>query len=216
MGGGQIAPVDAKIRDIKNIPVPSNRKELQRFIGMAGYYRRLCDNFSDVAAPLTSLTSPKVKFVWTADCQRSFEKLKALLTSQPVLKAPDFNKPFAIQVDASDAGIGAVLLQLGDDELPHPVCYMSTKLKAYQKCYSTIEKECLALITAIEKFNVYVNNPTDIIIVFSDHNPITFINKMKNRNSRLTRWALALQPYSLEIRHIRGKDNLIADFLSRL
>ena len=201
---------------IKTLPVPSTRKELQRFIGMAGYYRRYCPNFSEVAAPLTRLTSPKEKFRWTKDCQDSFDKIKALLTSHPVLQAPDLSKPFSIQIDASDEAVGAVLLQLGDDGVPHPVCYTSSKLQKYQRHYATIEKEALSLLIALDKFDVYVNNPRECIVVYSDHNPLSFVNKMKNRNQRLTRWALALQPYNLQIKHIRGKDNLIADFLSRL
>ena len=182
---------------------------------MAGFYRRFCPNFSQVATPLTSLTSPKVKFEWTDDCQSAFEKIKALLTSQPVLQAPDFNAPFSIQVDACDNGVGAVLLQDDDDGVPHPVCYASVKLRPYQKHYSTIEKEALGLLMALEKFHVYVNSPAYCIQVYSDHNPLSFVNKMRNKNQRLTRWALALQPYNLNIQHIKGKDNLVADFLSR-
>ena len=121
-----------------------------------------------------------------------------------------------IQVDASDCGIGAVLLQEDDSAILHPVCFMSAKLKKHQKVYSTIEKETLALITALKKFEVYVNRPrNEEILVLSDHNPITFINKMKNHNQRLTRWSLCLQPYCIKVKHISGKNNVIADYLSR-
>lgn len=216
VGKGLLAPVNANIEGIRKASPPATRKQLQSFIGMAGFYRRFCPNFSAIIAPLTDLTSPKTKFVWTSECQESFEKVKTILTSRPVLQAPDFNKKFVIQVDASDCGIGAVLLQEDDSAILHPVCFLSTKLKKHQKAYSTIEKETLALITALKKFEVYVNRPrNEEILVLSDHNPITFLNKMKNNNQRLTRWSLSLQPYNIKVEHISGKNNIVADYLSR-
>ena len=131
-----------------------------------------------------------------------------------MLKAPDFGKPFVIQVDASDRGVGAELKQEFEGHL-HPVAYMSSKLKKHQNSYSTIEKECLAIILALEKFSVYLMPQGNIITVLSDHNPLTFLQTMYGKNARLTRWALALQPYNIKIQHIKGRDNLVADYLSR-
>ena len=215
MGSGTITSKDLNIHCIQELSIPVNRKAVQRFLGMAGYYRKFCPNFSKVVAPLIKLTSPKVKFSWGEETQKSFDSIKAFLTSHPVLKAPEFDKPFSIQVDASDLAVGAVLLQQGNDKILHPVCFYSSKLKSHQQSYSVIEKEALALLMALEKSDVYVNNPCFTISVFSDHNPLQFVNKMKNKNPRLTRWALALQPYNIKIFHIKGKDNLIADYLSR-
>ena len=107
------------------------------------------------------------------------------------------------------------MLQKENDVLL-PAAYMSTKLKPYQKHYSTIEKEAYALLAALEKFKVYLGSTTHPIIVYSDHQPLKFLNKMKLKNSRLMRWWLALQPYNLEIRHIKGCDNVLADTLSRV
>lgn len=123
-------------------------------------------------------------------------------------------KPFVLHVDASDKGAGAVLLQFWDDVL-HPVCYASMKFKPYQKHYSTIEKECYALIFATERFNVYFSGSPFPIEVYTDHNPLLFLQRMRNSNQRLMRWALALQPYNIIENHIRGKKNVIADMLSR-
>jgi hypothetical protein len=96
------------------------------------------------------------------------------------------------------------------------VCYFSKKLNKHQRNYSTIEKECLALILALQHFEVYIGSAPSPVVVYSDHNPLTFIDKMKNKNQRLLRWSLFLQEYNLNIRHIKGKDNLIADALSRV
>lgn len=118
----------------------------------------------------------------------------------------------SVQVDANDH----VLLQEGNSGVLHPVCYMSAKFKPHQRPYATIEKEALGLLMALEKFSVYVSNHKFTVAVYSDHNPLQFVNKMKNENQRLMRWALSLQPYNIKIKHIKGKDNVIADALSRV
>ncbi|XP_063592461.1 RAD50-interacting protein 1-like [Penaeus indicus] len=168
-----------------------------------------------VAAPLTRLTSQKVSFSWTSECQKAFERLKLLLSSDPVLAAPDFQRPFILQTDASDIATGAVLLQDDDEGVLHPVAYHSTKLAKHQLAYSTIEKELLGIITAIKKFECYLYGGAHPVQIFTDHNPLTFLEKNKYSNQRLLRWSLSLQPYHLQVKHIKGRDNVIADALSR-
>ena len=214
VGQGEVAPVASKVNAIVNFPTPDDKHAVMRFLGMAGYYRKFCYNFSTVAEPLTTLLQKRQKFVWSNECQCAFEKIKSLLLSAPVLKAPDFGKPFKLQVDASDIGIGAVLLQEGHHGINHPVSYFSQKFNKHQVNYSTTEKETLALLLSLQHFDVYLNS-TSTIEVYTDHNPLVFIDKMKNKNQRLLRWSLAFQEYSLRIRHIRGRDNIIADTLSR-
>lgn len=215
VGQGKLAPITAKVEVIKNYPVPTNKKELMRFMGMAGYYRRFCRNFAQVSAPLTDLLSSNRTFVWMEQCQKAFDNLKNLLASAPVLQVPDPQKPFFIHVDASETGVGAVLMQK-DSEALHPVCYYSQKFKGYQKSYATVEKEALGIVLALEKFEVFLAGSAFVITVFTDHSPLVFIEKVKFKNTRVLRWALALQPYHLEVKHIRGKDNFIADALSRV
>jgi len=181
---------------------------------MAGYYRSFCKNFATVATPLTNLLSPKVPFVWNELCQVAFVNLKALLISSPILAAPVFDRPFKLAVDASDFGVGAVLLQDDSVGVEHPVCYFSRKFDIHQKHYSTIEKEALALILALKHFDVYVSSSVSLI-VYTDHNPLVFLHSMRNTNQRLMRWSLFLQGYDLAVRHIRGKNNVLADALSR-
>ena len=215
VGQGQVRPLDAKIQTIVKYPIPTSRKELARFLGMAGYYRNFCLNFSDIAAPLTNLLSKKVKFVWTDDCQMAFDKVKLLLQKSPVLKSPDYEKPFKLIIDSSDVGTGSVLVQEASDGLDHPVSYFSKKFLKYQKNYSVVEKETLGLVLALEHFDVYLGSTPYKIKVYTDHNPLTFLKTMKNKNQRLVRWSLALQEYNLEIQHIPGSENVVADALSR-
>ncbi|CAB4023154.1 Hypothetical predicted protein, partial [Paramuricea clavata] len=123
-------------------------------------------------------------------------QLKAMLQRAPVLSAPDFSRPFKLAVDASDIAAGAVLLQEDDDGIDHPVAYFSRKFNHHQRNYSTVEKECLALILALQHFDVYVSSAGVPIEVFSDHNPLVFIHRMKDKNQRLLRWSLILSEYN--------------------
>ena len=215
VGRGQVCPADVKITAITAFPVPTTRRELRRFLGMAGYYRRFCKNFSSVAAPLTALTSPSKPFVWSHECQRSFESLKGILCCTPVLSAPDFSLPFKLEVDASAVGAGAVLLQEDEQGINHPVSYFSRKFNKQQLNYSTIEKEALALLFGLQHFEVYLGSSVKPIKVFTDHNPLVFLSRMYNHNQRLMRWSLIIQDYHLEICHKKGSDNVLADALSR-
>jgi hypothetical protein len=216
VGQGEVKPIQAKVEAIAKIPTPASRKELMRCLGMAGYYRKFCPNFSNVTEPLTNLLKKGQQFIWSDKCQEAFQKVKTLLMSSPILIAPDFEKPFKIQVDASDLGCGAVLLQSDFQGIDRPVGYFSKKFDKHQKNYSTIEKEALALILALKHFEVYIASPSQPIQIYTDHNPLVFINRVKNTNARILRWSLLLQELPIKIQHIKGKENVLADCLSRL
>ena len=215
VGQGKVLPAEAKIQAIANFPIPENKKAVSRLIGMVGFYRKFCPNLSTVMAPLTDLVSPKVAFVWTDQCREALDKLKRILTSSPVLVTPDYTKEFRLYVDSSDVGSGAALMQQDDDLLEHPVSFYSKKLNKHQRNYSTVEKEALALLLAVRHYDVYLSSSPFPICVFTDHNPLVFVNRMKNDNQRLLRWSLTLQGYNLVICHVKGKDNVFADALSR-
>ncbi|KAI2644688.1 Retrovirus-related Pol polyprotein from transposon 17.6 [Labeo rohita] len=216
VGQGAVKPVEAKISAILEFPVPSNKRELRRFLGMSGYYRSFCPNFSALVSPLTDLLSTNRRFDWTNDCELAFNAAKDLLCHAPVLSAPNFKTPFRLQVDASATGAGAVLLQEDESHVEHPVSYFSKKFSKTQQNYSVIEKEALALLLALQHFEVYLGNSPQPIIVYTDHNPLVFISRMSGSNQRLLRWALAVQEYNLDIRHKKGAENIMADALSRV
>ena len=152
-----------------------------RFLGMAGFYRKFCPNFSSVVGPLTNLLQKRANFAWTNDCDESFKKIKCVLMNSPVLSAPNFDKQFKLTVDASDVGIGAALFQENYDGVDRVVCYFSKKLTKCQKNYSTIEKECLALLLALQHFDVYLNVTLHPILVYTDHNLSHFCTKCQTR-----------------------------------
>ena len=215
VGNGTVKPVDAKIRAILNVPIPQNRKQVRSFLGLAGYYRKFCKDFSTIACPLTDLLKKNHKFDWTQSCQIAFDELKKRLSQTPVRVTPHFDRVFKIAVDACDTGMGAVLTQQDDNGDEHPICYHSQKFNCHELNYSIIEKELLGLILALKQFDFYVNGSKYPIEVITDHNPLTFLSRVK-QNQRLIRWSLFLQAYDLNISHIKGKDNVVADTLSRI
>uniref|UniRef100_A0A8C5DT92 Gypsy retrotransposon integrase-like protein 1 n=1 Tax=Gouania willdenowi TaxID=441366 RepID=A0A8C5DT92_GOUWI len=215
VGQGQVRTVAAKVQAVIDFPAPQSKRALRRFLGMCGYYRGFCRNFSEVVAPLTALVSPLKNFVWSPECQTSFESAKALLCSSPVLAAPNFDRPFKLEVDASMWGAGAVLLQTDENEVDHPICYFSKKFNKHQVHYSTIEKEALAMLLALQNFEVYVGSSSQPVQVFTDHNPLVFLSRMRNSNQRLMRWSLLLQDFNVNILHKKGTENVLADALSR-
>ena len=215
VGQGRILPSTAKVQAILQLSPPTNRKGVQRIIGLIGYYRKFCPNLSTIMAPLTDLNSPKAKFVWTKDCQVALDKVKRVLTNTPVLTPPQYDREFRLYVDSSDTGIGASLMQEGNDGIEHPVSYYSKKLDKHQRNYSTVEKEALSLLMAVKFYDVYITSSSFPVRVYTDHNPLVFVNRMRIHNQRLLRWSLTLQEYNLNICHVKGTDNVIADTLSR-
>ena len=128
LGQGQVAPVTAKIElHISRFLVPADIRELMRFLGMVGYYRKFCHSFSTLTEPLSALLKKGEMFSWLVVCQETFDKIKSILLPEPVLMAPSFKKPFSLFVDASNIGIGAVLLQEDANRLDHLVCYYFRK-----------------------------------------------------------------------------------------
>lgn len=139
--------------------------------------------------------------------------MKEALTNKPILRAPDYNRTFIVQCDASDRGIGAVLCQLDEGGREHPLLYISRKLTCREQAYCASEKECACLVWAIQKLTCYLAGSR--FVVETDHCPLTWLQNMSSKNGRLLRWSLALQPFSFDIRYKRGRENGNADGLSR-
>jgi hypothetical protein len=216
VGKGKMRPVPQKVSKILNIAIPTTKKQVRALLGLIGFYRRYIPNYASVMAPLVNLTrknqSSKVK--WSKECQSAFDMVKNVLSSEPVVTLPDFTKPFIVRSDASSTGIGAVLMQKDKEENVHPVLYASRKLLDRECRYSTVERECLALVWAVDKFHRYLFGRQ--FFVETDHRPLTYLKQSKTSNGRLLRWALSLQDYSFTVIPIAGTRNAEADVLSWL
>lgn len=211
---GQLSPQHGKVEEVQKAPAPKTKRQVRSFIGVVGYYQMYIPNFSIIAVPLTNLVKKgEPNYVtWGPEQDEAFRTLKSKLLEEPVLRLPDFSRPFVVQTDASDYGIGAALMQEYEGIL-HPVAYASKKLLSREQSYSVIEKECLALVWAIKRFEKYLHGVE--FILETDHQPLAYLNTAKMSNSRLMRWALFLQNYKFHIKAIRGSENVVADYLSR-
>jgi hypothetical protein len=214
ISAGVIMPEDEKLKKIREAERPRTKKDLRAFLGLAGYYRKFIPGFATTALPLTDCTKkgkPDV-IVWDPECEAAFDTLKQQLCEKPILVMADVEQPFVLRTDASDRGLGAVLLQVREEVL-HPVAYASKKLSGPELNYSTIEKECLGIVWGIRKFEPYLYGKQ--FTIETDHRPLQYLQKSKTENGRLMRWAIQLQQYDFKVRVIPGRDNVGADYLSR-
>ena len=201
VGNGVVQPELDKVEAVRSFAIPQTKTSIRAFLGLTGYYRRFIQDYATIALPLTDLTKKTApnQVHWDSNCDRAFKKLKELLCSSPILQSPDFARPFILQTDASDRGVGAVLTQRDDSGQEHPVCYYSRKLLPREQRYSTVEKELLAIKLATSAFRVYLlGRPFTIV---TDHRSLEWLERLKENNARLTRWSLALQPYNFIIKH---------------
>lgn len=201
-----------KVEAIQQIPTPRNVRDIRRFLGVASWYRRFVPDFSQIAAPLTRLLKKQHRWKWTAEQDEAFSTLKKCLTEAPVLTCPDFEKPFTLQTDAAETGLGVALTQNieGTDRI---IAYASRTLTPAEKNYSTTEKECLAIVWGIEKMRPYLE--AYHFTVLTDHQSLRWLHSIKSPSGRLARWSIFLQQYDFEIKYRKGALNRVADALSR-
>ena len=178
---GLIGLHEDNVTKIRDAPRPTTKKQIRSSMGLAGYYRDFIPNFAALAAPLSDLTrkGQPNKVEWG----EAYQSIKALLTKEPVLRLPDPGKTYFMQTDASDSGIGAVLMQKHDGKLfafAICVCYASKKLSSAECNYSTIEKECLAIVWGFKRFHLYLYGVP--FVLQADHEPLKYMNSAKFAN----------------------------------
>ena len=216
VGSGVLRPDESKTEKILQVSTPTTKKQVRSLLGLLSFYRRYIPGFASVAAPLTDLTKEGGRSCrsihWTPDCASALQEIQDLLSRKPVLLLPRLDLPFVLQTDASSTGLGAVLLQEFEDSL-HPVCFASRKLLDREKRYSTIERECLAIVWAVHKFVRFLWGVR--FVLQTDHRPLTYLRTSNFKNSRIMRWALSLQEFSFEVLPVSGRANVFADLLSR-
>lgn len=198
---------------IRDFARPENRKEVRRFLGMAGFYRNFIRNFGDISHPMNKLTSDNVKFLWDEDCEKAFIELKQQLSSEPVLAFPRLGEDFIVDVDASDLAFGGVLMQEGSDSQLHPVAYFSDSVQKSQKSWAPTTKEAFALVLAVRHWHVYLAGRH--FVLNSDHNPLVFMRQQKDPRGKFARWILELEDYDYTVKYVKGVENVKADALSR-
>ena len=209
-----VATDPEKVGKVASWPVPTSRREVQQFVGFANYYRRFIKDFAQLARPLHRLTERTAPFTWSHECQESFDQLRERLCSTPILAYPDFQRPFILDTDASDTGIGGVLSQMDDQGRERVIAYGSRLLSKPERKYCVTRRELLAVVTFIQQYRPYL--VCRKFTLRTDHGSLTWLRNFKEPEGQLARWLERLQELDFEIVHRRGSAHRNADSLSRL
>jgi len=193
---------------IQGWPILKTVTQLRTFLGLARFYGHFVQDFSTIAAPLNELAKKRVHFSWSTAQENAFNILKDKLTYAPLLQLPDFNKTFELECDASGIGLGGVLLQEGK-----PIAYFSEKLSGPILNYYTYDKELYAFVRTLETWQHYLW-PKEFVI-HSDHESLKHIRSQGKLNRRHAKWVEFIESFPYVIKHEKGKENIIADALSR-
>ena len=209
-------PDPDKVAAITGMPAPTDRAGLLRFMGMATYLSQFCENLSSTMQPLRMLTKDGASFIWSEVQEDAFRKAKALIASAPTLIYYSLDKPVTLQVDASEKGLGAALLQPNANGELQPISFSSGHLTETEQRYSQMEKECLAICHGLHKFDQWLYGKADIT-VHTDHKPLVPImsKPLHKAPARLQRMLMTLQRYRFDLEYRKGTTLLIADTLSR-
>lgn len=189
--GGQVRPTSEKIQAVLDWPVPQTRKQLQRFLGLANFYRCFIRNYSQTALPLTSLTSTKTSFKWSAETDAAFLRLNSLFTHAPVLIQPDPNKQFIVEVDSSAMGFGAVLSEISEsDNKTHPCAFFSFRLSSAERNYDVGDCKLLAIKLTSQEWQHWLERVEHPVLVWTDHKNLSYFQSAKRLNPRQSRLSL--------------------------
>jgi hypothetical protein len=197
-----------KISAVQNWPRPTNLKQLRGFLGLAGYYRKFIRHFGVLCRPLTNLLKKHAQFIWTPAIDEAFLGIKAAMTQAPVLALPDFTKEFELETDACATGVGAVLMQQG-----HPIAFLSRALGIKNQSLSIYDKECLAILIAIEKWKTYLQHQT--FTIHTDHRSLIHLGDHKFTTKIQQKAFFRLMGLQYRIVYKKGSANKAADALSR-
>ena len=216
---GALTTTEKNVEKIRRLPVPANQTEVCRVIGLGNFYRKFIKGYSQLTAPLRQLRKKDVPFVWTSECQNSFDRVKELLTSYPILAMPDFSHDFILRCDASGSGIGGTLSQeVPGDHGPkvHVIAYYSRKLTDTETCYPITQKELLAVVSAVRKYEPMIRHSR--IVVYTDHSALVYMlrGSKEQQNSRVMNWLVYLSTMDIKIIYRAGHLNQVADALSRI
>lgn len=212
-----IKPDPDKISAIKNFPYPYCKRQLRAFYGLCSFFRRFLPNQALNSTSLLHLLKKNTPWVWTPQCERDYDYIKDSLVNSQLLHHPDMTKEFCLVTDASNIGLGSCIFQIHQENGIYEfraISFASRTLSECERSYTASELETLAIVWSFKKFNHFIYGRK--IKVYCDHQALSCLLNCKLLHRRLERWFLTLQEYDFEIVHIPGKDNVVADALSRL
>ena len=210
-----VEPDPSKVKAINDMPAPVDKQGVMRFCGMVNYLNTFCPHLSQTIRPLFELTKKDHEFIWSETHQSAFLAAKQLIARAPCLAYFDHTRPVTLQVDASQGGLGAALLQPNDSGDLQPVAYTSCKMRPNEEMWAQIEKECLAIVSACDKWDLWIYGRQ--VNVHTDHQPLETIFKkpLHAAPRRLQKMMMRLQRYNIKVSYKKGTSLLLADTLSR-
>lgn len=215
-----IRPLPDKVQAIVNFVKPKTVRQLRRFLGMINFYRRFIPGAAALQTPLNQLLKGRklksnAPLIWSAETETALEKLKTALANATLLSHPDNSSQLAIMVDASDYAIGATLQQRKEDSWK-PLAFHTKSLSPAQRKYSAYDRELLAIYAAVKQFRHAIEGRT--FTIYTDHKPIVYAFRQKQEKCtpRQFRYLDFIGQFTTDIQHISGKDNEVADALSRI
>ena len=221
-----VYPSKKNLEAIAQCPPPDTYTKVKSFVGLVGHYRHFIKGFTNIAAPLYDLTSGDNKdkkseqVDLSPEAHEAFDRLKAACLQAPILSFPDFKKPFLLETDTSGRGLGDVLSQKQADGRYHPITYASRVMNETEQRNHSNKQEFLALKWAVtEQFHEYLSpygKNQNKFVVRTDNNPLTYIFSSANLDAARQRWEACLTSYNFSLEYQKGKDNTVADFLSRM
>ena len=206
---------EGKIKGVVEWPTPKSVKDVQKFLGLANYYRRFIEGFATVARPLHDLVKKNKKWEWTEREERAFKELKGRFTKEPVLAALDIDKKIRMEVDTSDYAMGGVLSMECEDGLWRPVAFLSKLLNETERNYEIHDKEMLVIIRGLEAWRHLLEGAQYKFEIWTDHKNLEYFMKAQKLNRRQARWALYLSRFDFTLKHVAGSKMGKADGLSR-
>jgi len=214
VGNGLLKVDPSKIAHVDQVPAPTNVHSLRRFLGFVNFFRRFVPHFADIAAPLHGLTHRNAVFLWSEGCQSAFEQLRAALVAAPILRLPDFERPFIISADASNIAVGAVLMQEDDAGNRYAVAYRSRALDEAKQHWPTHERELFAIVDSVLDWHYYIDGAGSFTVE-TDHKPLLHVFQQRDLSAKQVRWLEKLSRYNLRLVYKPGTTQVISDWLSR-
>ena len=206
---------EEKIKGVLEWPMPKSVKDVQKFLGLANYYRRFIKGFATVARPLHDLVKKDKKWEWTEKEERAFKELNERFTKEPVLAAPDIDKKMRMEVDALDYVMGGVLSMECKDGLWRLVAFLSKSLNETERNYEIHDKEMLVIIRGLEAWRHLLEGAQYKFEIWTDHKNLEYFMKAQKLNRRQARWALYLSRFDFILKYVAGSKMGKADGLSR-